>query len=90
MTKKELIEFMAAESGIPKVKASEVLKTFTSAVMSELKKKEGRLTLVDFGTFYTIHQKARKGRHPQTGETIKIKAKNVVRFKAGKKLRESI
>jgi DNA-binding protein HU-beta len=48
------------------------------------------VTLVGFGTFQKTRRKARKGRNPQTGEAIKIKAKNVVKFKPGKKLSESI
>jgi Bacterial nucleoid DNA-binding protein len=45
---------------------------------------------VGFGTFSKVRRKARKGRNPRTGEEIKIKATNVVKFKAGKNLREAI
>jgi DNA-binding protein HU-beta len=55
-----------------------------------LKKKDGKVTLVGFGTFAKIRRKARKGRNPQTGDPIKIKACNVVKFKAGKKLKDAI
>ena len=48
------------------------------------------LTLVGFGTFSKVRRKARKGRNPQTGEAIKIKAKNVVKFKPGKKLQDAV
>jgi DNA-binding protein HU-beta len=55
-----------------------------------LKKKDGKVTLVGFGTFMKVRRKARKGRNPQTGEVIKIKAANVVKFKPGKKLRDAV
>jgi DNA-binding protein HU-beta len=55
-----------------------------------LKKKDGKVTLVGFGTFAKVRRKARKGRNPQTGEVIKIKASNGVKFRAGKKLKEAI
>ena len=48
------------------------------------------VSLVGFGTFKVVERKARKGRNPQTGETMKIKAKNVVKFKPGKKLKDAV
>jgi DNA-binding protein HU-beta len=59
-------------------------------VTKALKKKNGKVTLVGFGTFQKVRRKARKGRNPQTGQAIKIKATNVVKFRPGKKLRDSI
>jgi len=59
-------------------------------VTGALKKKDGKVTLVGFGTFSKIRRKARKGRNPQTGDPIKIKACNVVKFRPGKKLREAV
>ena len=59
-------------------------------VTKALKKKSGKVTLVGFGTFQKVRRKARKGRNPQTGEAIKIKATNVVKFRPGKKLRDAI
>jgi len=55
-----------------------------------LEKKNGTVKLVGFGTFTKQHWKARNGRNPRTGELMKIKAKNFVKFKAGKNLREAI
>ena len=66
------------------------LASFIDGVTKALKKKDGKLTLVGFGTFSKSHRKARKGRNPQTGETIKIKARNVVKFKVGKKLKDAV
>ncbi len=90
MTKAELIEKMAKDAKISKVAASNVLDSFMANVTKALKKKNGKVTLVGFGTFVKTRQKARKGRNPQTGEPIKIKARNVVKFKAGKKLKDAI
>jgi len=90
MTKADLVEQMAKDAGISKAAANKTLDSFTTSVKKTLKKKDGKLTLVGFGTFAKVRRKARKGVNPATGEKIKIKASNTVRFKPGKKLKESI
>ena len=90
MTKAELIEKMAKDAGISKTAAGVALKSFTDGVTKALKKKEGKVTLVGFGTFSKSRRKARKGRNPQTGEAIKIKASTTVKFKAGKTLKDAV
>ena len=60
-----------------------------ASITKSLKKKNA-VTLVGFGTFKVDKRKARKGRNPQTGEVIKIKGKNVVKFTAGKKLLDNV
>ena len=90
MTKAELVEKTAKEAGISKVAAATALNSFMDNVTKALKKKDGKVTLVGFGTFSKVRRKARKGRNPQTGAPIKIKAANVVKFRAGKKLKDSI
>jgi DNA-binding protein HU-beta len=90
MTKAELIEKMAKEAKISKAAAGKALDSFMEGVTKALKKKDGKVTLVGFGTFQKSRRKARKGRNPQTGNPIKIKAKNVVKFKPGKKLKDAI
>lgn len=90
MTKAELIEKMAKDAGISKAAATEALNAFTDGITKALKKKDGKVTLVGFGTFQKVRRKARKGRNPQTGEAIKIKASNVVKFKPGKKLKDAV
>ena len=90
MTKAELVEIMAKDANISKVAAAAALDSFMANVTKALKKKDGKVTLVGFGTFAKIRRKARKGRNPQTGDSIKIKACNVVKFKAGKKLKDAI
>ncbi len=87
MTKAELVAVMAADSDITKVAAGKALDSFVSNVVGELKK-NGRLGLVGFGTFSVVKRNARTGRNPQTGAKIEIKAKKVVKFKAGKGLTE--
>ncbi|MCK4485776.1 MAG: HU family DNA-binding protein [Desulfobacterales bacterium] len=90
MTKAEIVEKMANDAGISKAEAGAALNSFVDSVTKALKKKEGRVTLVGFGTFSKVRRKARKGRNPQTGETIKIKASNTVRFKPGKALKDAL
>jgi len=90
MTKADLVEKMAGEAGIPKNAAAKALDSFMDGVTQALKKKDGKVTLVGFGTFSKVRRKARKGRNPQTGEEIRIKACNVVKFRPGKKLKDAI
>jgi DNA-binding protein HU-beta len=90
MTKAELVEAMAKDANISKVAAGAALESFMTNVTKALKKKNGKVTLVGFGTFTKVRRKARKGRNPQTGEPIKIKARNAVTFKTGKKLKDAI
>ena len=90
MTKSELIEHMAKDAGISKSAANAALSSFITGVTNALKKKDGKVTLVGFGTFSKVRRKARKGRNPGTGEPIKIKASNAVKFKVGKKLKDAV
>ena len=90
MTKADLVEKMAQDAGISKTAAGAALDSFVEGVTKALKKKDGKVTLVGFGTFSKTRRKARKGRNPQTGEMIKIKASNAVKFKAGKKLKDAV
>jgi DNA-binding protein HU-beta len=90
MTKAELVEQAAIEAKISKVAAAAALNSFMGSVAKALKKKDGKVTLVGFGTFSKVRRKARKGRNPQTGEPIKIKASNVVKFSPGKKLKDAV
>ena len=90
MTKAELIEMMAKDAGITKAAATKALNSFQDSVKKSLKKKDGKLTIVGFGTFAKVRRKARKGVNPATGEKIKIKARNAVTFKPGKALKDAI
>jgi len=90
MTKIELVEKIAKDTGTFKVAAAEAVNFFFGNIIKEFKKKNGKVILVGFGTFIKVCRKARKGRNPQIGEAIKIKASNSVRFKPGKTLKDSI
>ncbi len=83
MNKAELIDKIAKDAGLTKVQANDALDSFTNTVVATLKKGD-RVTLVGFGTFSVSQRSARNGRNPQTGAVIKIKARKVPKFKAGK------
>jgi DNA-binding protein HU-beta len=85
MNKAELINQIAEDAGVTKTQANSALESFVKAVTKTLKG-GGKVTLVGFGTFSVSKRAARNGRNPQTGEVIKIKARKVARFKAGKEL----
>jgi len=88
MNKGDLVNEVAKVVSTKK-EAAAAVDTFLSAIAQALKKK-GAVTLVGFGTFKVDKRKARKGRNPQTGEEIKIKAKNVPKFIAGKALKDAV
>jgi DNA-binding protein HU-beta len=85
MNKAELIAKIAEDAGVTKTQANASLDSFVEAVTKTLKG-GGKVTLVGFGTFSVSKRAARNGRNPQTGAVIKIKAKKVAKFKAGKEL----
>ena len=89
MTKADLVGVIAKVAGITKDKAAKALDAYEATVTKELKK-TGKLVLVGFGTFSVVKRKARMGRNPQTGKAIKIAAKKVVKFKAGKDLASKV
>lgn len=88
MNKGDLVNEVAKVVSTKK-EAVAAVDTFLSSITAALKKK-GAVTLVGFGTFKVDKRKARKGRNPQTGEEIKIKAKNVPKFIAGKALKDAV
>jgi DNA-binding protein HU-beta len=85
MNKAELVSKISDDSGISRSQANTALNSIIDAVTKTLKS-GNKVTLVGFGTFSVSKRNARTGRNPQTGATIKIKAKKVARFKAGKEL----
>ena len=89
MNKAELISKMADAAGITKSQAEGALNGFTDAITGALQN-EDSVTMIGFGTFSLSKRAARSGRNPQTGETIQIAAKNLAKFKAGKKLTEAL
>ena len=89
MNKSDLIDGMAEDAGITKAAAKKALESFLGNVEGSLKK-GNRVSLVGFGSWSVSRRAAREGRNPQTGKTIKIAAKNVVKFKAGADLSGSV
>jgi len=89
MTKAELVEKMAADADITKAAAAKALDSMIETVKKSLKRGD-KVTLVGFGTFSVSKRGARKGRNPQTGEEIKIKAAKVPKFTAGKGFKDAI
>jgi DNA-binding protein HU-beta len=85
MNKAAMIGKIAGDAGITRAAASSAVESLIEGITSSLKRGQ-RVTLVGFGTWGVSKRKARIGRNPQTGESIKIKAKKAVRFKAGKQL----
>ena len=76
----ELINAVAEKAGMTKVDARKAIDAIMDVTKAELKK-DGKIALVGFGTLSVAKRPARQGRNPRSGETIKIKAKKVVKFK---------
>jgi len=89
MNKSNLVDAMAEDAGISKADAKKCLESFLENVGGSLKKGD-RVSLVGFGSWSVSRRAAREGRNPQTGKTIKIAAKNVVKFKAGSDLQKAV
>ncbi len=89
MNKSELIEQIAKQADISKAAAGRALDSVVTAVKQQLKKGND-VTLVGFGTFTVGKRAARTGRNPRTGDTIKIKAAKVPKFRPGKALKDAV
>ena len=85
MNKAQLIDAIAEKAGLTKADSKKALEAFVATIGESLKKDE-KVALVCFGSFSVSERSARAGRNPQTGKTIQIPAKKVVRFKAGAEL----
>ncbi len=89
MNKSDLINSIAASTGLTKADAGRALDATTSNIARSLQQGQS-VSLVGFGTFSVKHRKARAGRNPRTGETIQIRASNNPSFKAGKALKDAV
>ena len=89
MNKAQLIEAIASDANLTKADARRALDAFVGATSKSLKG-GNRVALVGFGSFSVAKRKARTGRNPQTGGTIQIPAKKVVKFKAGADLATTV
>ena len=89
MNKEELVQEVAKKAKVTQKEAVEVLNSFIETVQKSVSKGQ-KVTLVGFGTFESRKRAARTGRNPQTGKEIKIAAKTVPAFSAGKKFKEMV
>ena len=89
MNKEELIDEIAKKTKCSKKDADAIIGTLTETIVKAVSKGK-KVTLVGFGTFESRKRAARTGRNPQTGKELKIEAKTVPAFSAGKKFRETV
>jgi len=89
MNKQELIAKIARDTGSSKMGAAAAVESLIDGITRSLKKGDA-ITFVGFGTFKTSQRKARTARNPQTGAPIKIPKRRVVRFTAGKSLKQAV
>lgn len=89
MNKSELVDAIANDTGLSKKDSEAALKSFIENISKELTK-GNEVSLIGFGTFATGKRASRSGRNPKTGETIKIPASKMPKFKPGKALKDRV
>lgn len=89
MSKTELVNYIAEETGLTKADASRALEAMMDGVIKGLKK-EGKVTLTGFCTFTAKKKEAKNGRNPKTGEVVRIPARVAATIKAGSKLKDAL
>ena len=89
MNKAQLIDAIAEKAGLTKVDSKKALEAFVATVGETLKSGD-KVSLIGFGSFAVAERGERSGRNPQTGTTITIPAKKVIKFKAGNELTAQI
>ena len=89
MTQTEIINHLAEKTGVKKTDAKEFFNALSDLAASEVKK-NGEFTLPGFGKLVKAQRKAREGRNPATGATIKIPAKTTVKFRLGKAMKDAV
>lgn len=89
MTKSQAATALAEKTGLSKKDVTGVLSALHELALKEVKK-NGEFTVADLGKLVKVKRKARMGRNPATGETIKIKAKTVVKFRVSKPVKDSL
>lgn len=85
MTQRELVDIITSKTDVMKYRVWEVVRLMLETITNQLPRKR-RIKLRNFGTFEVIRTKPRPGRNPKTGKPYKIPARNVVRFRASKKM----
>jgi DNA-binding protein HU-beta len=89
MNKFESISRMAELAGVTKVQAERGLSALIQAITEAVSRGEA-VRLIGFGSFEVVRRAERAGRNPRTGELLKIEAKKVVKFRAGKRLKDAV
>ena len=89
MTKVELVEKVAKDTGMTKADAERAFKSVIDGITKTVKKGQ-KVTIVGFGTFSLVKRKARNGRNPRTGEVLKIAARKSPKFTAGKTFKDAV
>jgi len=89
MNKAQIVEQLAKQHSVPKTQAESMLNS-TLEIIKKSVKKGDMVTLVGFGSFFKAKRKARKGRNPQTGATLKIPASNVPKFRPGMEFKKFV
>jgi len=87
LNKNDFINLISEKSDISKMDAAKAIDCFTKGIEAVVEKGD-KLSLTGFGSFYIADNKARDGRNPKTGETIKIAASKTPKFKAGSDLKK--
>ncbi len=89
MNKAGLVEVVHEVLGTTKVQAEQVVETLLETIVKTLKKGD-EVAIAGLGKFSVKLRKAREARNPKTGETVKVKAKNVPKFTAAKALKDAV
>jgi DNA-binding protein HU-beta len=89
MNKSQLVDSIAADSGLSKTEAARALEAFVASVSQSLKQGD-EVAITGFGKFTVAKRPARTGRNPQTGEAMKIKASKTPKFTAGASLKDAV
>ncbi len=87
MTKADVVKRIKERTGLSRQQSVKAVEIFLDSIKDSLKRGE-RVCLVGLGSFYIKQRKSRQGRNPKTGEKIKVPAKKIVVFRAGREFRE--
>jgi DNA-binding protein HU-beta len=89
MTKAELVDKIAEQTGVSKSDVEKTLKGFEEAVTAVVSSSDDKVTLPGFISFERVQRAARTGRNPQTGETMQVPASKAVKVSAGAALKRA-
>ena len=89
LTKADIVNILREQLGLPKKECLNIVNAYFEEISKGLERGE-KIKIPKLGNFVVKHKKSRPGRNPKTGESYKISDRNVVSFKASKKLRESL